>query len=96
VVWLAICGLPPSPAFWGRFLILQACVAVSPGVAAPCLVAGGLVTVTAVLTVAQGEPGEGARAPYHRVLAAWVIAAVALAVGLLPMGAVHLVFGPGA
>jgi hypothetical protein len=54
------------------------------------------VTVTAVLTVAQGEPGEGAPAPYHRVLAAWVIAAVALAVGLLPMGAVHLVFGPGA
>jgi hypothetical protein len=30
------------------------------------------------------------------VIAVWVIAAVALAVGLLPMGAVHLVFGPGA
>jgi hypothetical protein len=96
LVWLAICGLPPSPAFWGRFLILQACVAFSAGVAATCLVAGGLVTVTAVLTVAQGEPGEGATAPHHRIAAAWVIAAVALAVGLLPMGAVHLVFGPGA
>jgi hypothetical protein len=96
LVWLAICGLPPSPAFWGRFLILQACVAFSFSVAAPCLVAGGLVTVTAVLTAAQGEAGEGARAAHHRVVAAWVIAAVALAVGLLPMGALHLVFGSGA
>jgi formate hydrogenlyase subunit 3/multisubunit Na+/H+ antiporter MnhD subunit len=96
LVWLAICGLPPSPAFWGRFLILQACVAFSSGVAVACLVAGGLVTVTAVLSVAQGEPGEGAPAPHHRVVAAWVLAALALAVGLLPMGAVHLVFGPGA
>ena len=96
LVWLAICGLPPSPAFWGRFLILQACVAFNSSVAAACLLAGGLVTVTAVLTVAQGEPGEGAPAPHHRVVAAWLIAAVALAVGLLPMGAVHLVFGPGA
>ena len=96
LVWLAICGLPPSPAFWGRFLLLQACVAFSFGVAAACLLAGGLVTVAAVLSVAQGEPGEGARAPHHRVIAVWVIAAVALAVGLLPMGAVHLVFGPGA
>jgi formate hydrogenlyase subunit 3/multisubunit Na+/H+ antiporter MnhD subunit len=96
VVWLAICGLPPSPAFWGRFLILQACVAFNPGVAAACVLAGGLVTVTAVLGVAQGEPGEGAPAPHHRVVAAWLIAAMALAVGLLPMGAVHLVFGPGA
>lgn len=96
LVWLAICGLPPSPAFWGRFLILQACVAFSSGVAAACLVAGGLVTVTAVLSVAQGEPGAGAPAAHHRVVAAWLIAAAALAVGLLPMGAVHLVFGPGA
>jgi hypothetical protein len=96
MVWLALCGLPPSPSFWGRFLILQACVAFSVGVAAACLVAGGLMTLTAVLTVAQGEPAEGARAPHHRMVAAWVIAAVALGVGLLPMGAVHLVFGPGA
>jgi formate hydrogenlyase subunit 3/multisubunit Na+/H+ antiporter MnhD subunit len=96
LVWLAICGLPPSPAFWGRFLILQACVAFSSGVAAACLVAGGLVTVTAVLSVAQGEPGAGAPAAHHQVVAAWLIAAAALAVGLLPMGAVHLVFGPGA
>ena len=96
LVWLAICGLPPSPAFWGRFLILQACVAFSSAVAAACLVAGGLVTVTAVLSVAQGEPGAGAPAAHHRVVAAWLIAAAALAVGLLPMGAVHLVFGPGA
>ena len=96
LVWLAICGLPPSPAFWGRFLILQACVAFSSGVAAACLVAGGLVTVPAVLSVAQGEPGAGAPAAHPRGVAAWLIAAAALAVGLLPMGAVHLVFGPGA
>lgn len=96
LVWLAICGLPPSPAFWGRFLILQACIAFSFSVAAACVVAGGLVTVTAVLTVAQGEAVEGARAAHHKVAVAWVIAAVALAVGVLPMGAVHLVFGPGA
>jgi formate hydrogenlyase subunit 3/multisubunit Na+/H+ antiporter MnhD subunit len=96
LVWLAICGLPPSPAFWGRFLILQACVAFSAGIAVACLVAGGLVTVTAVLTVAQGEPGVGERAARHQVVAAWLIAAVALSVGLLPMGAVHFVFGPHA
>ena len=96
LIWLALCGLPPSPAFWGRFLILEACVAFGSAAAAPCVVAGGLVTVAAVVTVARGEPGSGAPAPHHRVVAAWVVALVVLAVGLLPMSAVHLVFGPSA
>ncbi|MGP8162139.1 MAG: acyl-CoA dehydrogenase family protein [Candidatus Dormibacteria bacterium] len=96
LVWLALCGLPPSPAFWGRFLILEACVAFGYATAVPCVVAGGLVTVAAVVTVARGEPGSGAPAPHHRVVAAWVVALVVLAVGLLPVSAVHLVFGPSA
>ncbi|HBV94423.1 MAG: hypothetical protein ABSC16_08330 [Candidatus Dormibacteria bacterium] len=96
LVWLALCGLPPSPAFWGRFLVLQACVAFSGAVGAACVVAGGLVTVAVVITVARGEPGAGLPAPHHRVAAGWVLAAVALVVGLLPTAAIHLVFGPTA
>jgi len=93
LVWLAVSGLPPSPSFWGRFLVLEACVAFSDAVAAACLVAGGLLTLAAVLAVAHEETGEGAPAAHRRIAAAWALAAVALAVGLLPMGAVHLVFG---
>ena len=95
-VWLAVCGLPPSPAFWGRFLILEACVAFNGTVAAASLVASGLITVAAVVTVARGEPATGTRAPHHRIAAAWAFALLGLVVGVLPMGAVHLVFGPGA
>jgi hypothetical protein len=50
-------------------------------------------TMAAFVTVVRGEPGDGAAAPHHRVVVAWLLAAVVLAVGLLPMGAVHLVFG---
>jgi hypothetical protein len=96
LTWLALCGLPPSPAFWGRFLVLEACVAFGTLVGAACLLAGGLVTVAAVAAVARGEQADGDPAPGHRVVAAWVVVALALAVGLLPMGAVHLVFGAGA
>jgi len=96
LAWLALCGLPPSPAFWGRFLVLEACAAFGAPAAAGCLVAGGLVTVAAVLAAARGETTAGKPAPHHRVAVAWAVALVALAAGLLPMGAVHLVFGPGA
>jgi formate hydrogenlyase subunit 3/multisubunit Na+/H+ antiporter MnhD subunit len=97
LAWLALCGLPPSPAFWGRFLVLEACTAFGATAEVACLVAGGLVTVAAVLAVARGDqPAGGEPAPGHRVVAAWVVAMLALAIGLLPMGAVHLVFGPSA
>jgi hypothetical protein len=96
LAWLALCGLPPSPSFWGRFLILEACVAFSSTVTLVCVVAGGLVAVAAVLTVARGEPGEGERAARLRILVAGALGVAALLIGLLPMGAVHLVFGAGA
>lgn len=93
LVWLALSGLPPSPAFWGRFLVLQGCVAVSGTLAACLLVAAGLMTLAAVLAVARGERGEELPTPPHQVAAAWALGAVALLVGLLPIGAVHVVFG---
>jgi len=43
--------------------------------------------------VAHEESGEGEPAAHRRIAAAWALAAAALAVGLAPMGAVHLVFG---
>lgn len=95
LAWLALCGLPPSPGFWGRFLVLEACAAFGAAAGAACLVAGGLMTVAAVLAVARGQPDDGAPAPHHRVAAAWIVVGLALAVGLLPMGAAHLVFGSG-
>lgn len=96
LAWLALCGLPPSPAFWGRFLVLEACAAFGAPAAAGCVVAGGLVTVAAILAAARGETDAGDPAPHYRRAAAWTLAVVALGVGLAPMGAVHLVFGAGA
>jgi len=47
----------PLPGVLGRFLILQACVAFNPGVAAPAC-SPGAGDRDRVLGVAQGEPGR--------------------------------------
>ena len=86
---------PPRPSGGGSWCSRRA----SPSArrsGPPAWSPGGLVTVAAVLAVARGRTGSGAPAPHHRVAAAWRARRLALAVGLLPMGAVHLVFGPGA
>jgi len=93
VLWLALTGVPPAPSFWGRFLVLQACAGFSGPVTIACLVALGLMTMAGALAVTRGDAAAGTPAPPHQVVAAWALGAAAAAVAVVPMVAVHLVFG---
>jgi hypothetical protein len=95
-LWLALCGIPPSPSFWGRFLVLQACAGFGGPSAIPCVVAQGLMTLAAILAIARGEGAAAVRARPHQIAAAWALAAAAVVIAVVPLDAIRVVFGPGA
>src|SRR6202022_3078233 len=55
LAWVALTGVPPTPAFWGRFLVLEACAAANNQAGVLCAAAVGLLFLSAVLTVVRGE-----------------------------------------
>jgi hypothetical protein len=94
--WLALSGIPPSPAFWGRFALLSALTAGFGG--GPLLVtvpATGAVLLVALRgAMAPSGDGAGASPPAAR-LAAWLPPLAAAAVGLAPAAAVRALLGLG-
>jgi hypothetical protein len=96
LLWWAVSGLPPSPAFWGRLLILRACAGIGGPTLIPCVAACGLLALAAVLVVARGEGEGGAPTVPVRAVLAWGLCGLALAAGLMPLVAVHAVFGAAA
>ncbi|HET9051301.1 MAG TPA: hypothetical protein VFO60_06320 [Candidatus Dormibacteraeota bacterium] len=94
LAWLAVSGLPPSIAFWGRLLVLGALEATNgtallAGVAGMAMLAGAAVR-------GVGDPPDGAGgAPVPVLLraAAWTAAAGTLVAGLAPAWIAGHVFG---
>ena len=91
--WLTLTGIPPLPTFWGRFLVVEGCFASGalPGLLAVFAIA--LLTGTALRHLRSTEPaGDLAAAGWVARGAAWSMSLIAVAVGLIPAAAVHLVF----
>ncbi len=96
VAWAALSGVPPSPAFWGRFALVTALTTAFGGaVLLAAIPVIGAIMVIAVRASAAARarpaaaPGRAAR------FAAWVPALAAVTVGLLPATALHALLGVG-
>jgi hypothetical protein len=97
VAWAALSGVPPSPAFWGRFALVTAVTTAFGGaVLLAAVPVVGAIMVIAVRAAASApsaspvaSPGRAAR------FAAWVPALAAVTVGLLPATSLHALLGVG-
>jgi hypothetical protein len=96
LAWIVLSGLPPSPSFWARYILLQALVPVGPAPAAASLLAVGLISIVAVVNALPGrlEKEEVSETPRRLAGAvAWLSIASAVALGLAPAAASTAVFG---
>jgi hypothetical protein len=97
LAWAALSGVPPGPAFWGRFALTTALTTAFGGTVllATLPVAGSVMVVAvraamaATSTTPGGSPGRAAR------FAAWVPPLAAVTVGLLPAASLHALLGVG-
>ncbi len=95
VAWALVSGVPPSPAFWGRFLLLEALAAGNIGSTIAAVIAMGAMFIAAVMacsTKAQTRTGPGWRARLSDA-GAWLLVAVGIAIGLAPQSLTGFVFG---
>jgi len=96
--WLALTGVPPTPSFWGRLLILEALAATSGSAlaagicAAGGLLAGALAGLTSAASAASAVDDAGQPAVATRLLA-WLVPLCALGIGLAPAGIAGRIFG---
>ncbi|MGI8847705.1 MAG: hypothetical protein ACR2GX_05485 [Candidatus Dormibacteria bacterium] len=92
--WVALSGIPPSPAFWGRLLVLEGCAAASSQAGLTCLIALGFLFLAAVLALVRGEHArEGPDVGHPRQVLAWVIGVAGIALGLAPGAVGRVIFG---
>lgn len=95
VAWALLSGVPPSPAFWGRLLLLEALAAGNVGstiAAVIAMVSIFIATVMACSSRALVLPAGGWRGRLPE-LAAWLLLAVGIAIGLAPQSLTRFVFG---
>jgi len=95
VAWALLSGVPPAPTFWGRLLLLEALAAGNVGSTIAAVMAMAAIFIAAVLacsTRARLRPASGwsRRLPD---LAAWLLIAVGIAIGLAPHSVSAFVFG---
>jgi hypothetical protein len=95
VAWALLSGVPPSPAFWGRLLLLEALAAGNIGSTIAAVIAMGAIFIAAVMACSTRvgvtlRHSLRARGPE---LAAWLLVAVGVAVGLAPQSLAGFVFG---
>jgi hypothetical protein len=101
LAWLALSGVPPSPAFWGRFALVTGSVASYGGL--PLLLTlptmGALLAVSLRAIAAARTAGAATRATAGTSravrLAAWLAPLAAIALGLVPDGSVRALLGVG-
>ena len=110
VAWALLSGVPPSPAFWGRLLLLEALAAGNVGSTIAATIAIGAIFIAAVLACApRPRPVKTAVLPERRArvrpvmtapwptrlsdLAAWLLVALGIAIGLAPQSIAGFVFG---
>ena len=95
VAWALLSGVPPSPAFWGRLLLLEALAAGNVGSTIAAVVAVAAIFVAAVMacwTRGRVVPATGWRGRLND-LVAWLLVAVGIAIGLAPQSLAGSVFG---
>jgi hypothetical protein len=110
VAWALLSGVPPSPAFWGRLLLLEALAAGNVGSTIAAVIAIGAIFIAAVLACApRPRPVKTPALPERRArprpvkmpalperlsdLAAWLLVALGIAIGLAPQSLAGFVFG---
>lgn len=97
ITWLLLCGLPPAPSFWGRFAVVEALSQSSFWGMVVSLVAMVLLFVAALVASLRREDARQAEPLRPRAIiaeaAGWCVCGGGLAAGLLPGGALALVFG---
>jgi formate hydrogenlyase subunit 3/multisubunit Na+/H+ antiporter MnhD subunit len=95
VAWALLSGVPPSPTFWGRLLLLEALAAGNVGSTIAAVLAMALIFIASVMACsgrAAVIDGEGWRGRLPE-LAAWLLLAVGIAIGLAPQSLTRFVFG---
>jgi hypothetical protein len=95
VAWALLSGIPPSPAFWGRLLLLEALAAGNVGSTIAAVIAMAAIFVAAVMacwTRGRVVPLAGWRGRLND-LVAWLLVAVGIAIGLAPQSLSGFVFG---
>ncbi len=95
VAWALLSGVPPSPTFWGRLLILEALAAGNIGSTIAAVIAMGAIFIAAVMACSTrvGAPPEYGLRTRGPELAAWLLVAIGVAVGLAPQSLAGFVFG---
>lgn len=98
LAWLALSGVPPSPAAWGRLALIAALTAAYGG--APLVVTlpvVGLVLAVCLRAIGAARAAPAAATTVSRTtrLAAWLVPAGALAFGLAPLATLHRLLGLG-
>ena len=95
VAWALLSGVPPSPSFWGRLLLLEALAAGNVGSTIAAVVAMTAIFIAAVMACSTRHRFTAAPGWHGRLaeLAAWVLVAVGIAIGLAPQSLSGFVFG---
>ena len=96
--WLALSGVPPSPAGWGRLALVSALTGAYGGgplvVMLPTL--GALLAVSLrAIAAAHRAPAADAAAGRAAWTAAWLVPAAAIAFGLAPLATLQRLMGIG-
>jgi hypothetical protein len=93
--WALLSGVPPSPSFWGRLLLLEALAAGNVGSTIAATIAIGAIFIAAVLACAARSRPVTAPAWPERLsdVAAWLLVALGIAIGLAPQSLSGFVFG---
>jgi hypothetical protein len=95
VAWALLSGVPPSPTFWGRFLLLEALAAgnIDSTIAAVIAMTGIFIaTVMACSMRTARAPAAGWQARVPEA-GAWLLVAAGIAIGLAPQSVSTFVFG---
>ena len=94
LLWVALSGLPPTPSFWGRYLVVAACAGAGAQAAQAALVAAGLLLVAACLAFVRGEPlADDEPLDASRRGISWVLGLGVFVIGLAPEGVGRVLFG---
>jgi hypothetical protein len=95
VAWALLSGVPPSSTFWGRLLLLEALAAGNVGSTIAAVIAMASIFVATVMACsgrALPRPTRGWRGRLPEI-AAWLLLAVGIAIGLAPQSLTRFVFG---
>lgn len=97
LAWAALSGVPPSPAFWGRFALVTALVGAFGGTVllAVVPVVGAVMVIALRAAMAASHAKAGGPTGRAARMAAWIPPLAAVMVGLLPAASLRALLGVG-